>query len=170
MEIVNLECQYGIDISNDRAGPMSRSRSLPVAETPIHSSKQGFPTRFLRAPSSIPSRLFQRPLSESCILDSYLGLGRGALSSWFAQKIRHDGESIGDDEGSFPGRWSGKRVLHKISTFSDNGHLFDDNTKLSPGDHDSATSGGGPFLFSLSFIKLTGIEVFWCSRLIWIYV
>lgn len=132
--------------------------------------KQGFPTRFLRAPSSIPSRLFQRPLSESCIFDSYLGLGRGALSSWFAQKIRHDGESIGDDEGSFPGRWSGKRVLHKISTFSDNGHLFGDNTKLSPGDHDSATSGGGPFLFSLSFEKLTGIEVFWCSRLIWIYV
>lgn len=137
---------------------------------PYIAQKQGFPTRFLRAPSSIPSRLFQRPLWESCILDSYLGLGRGALSSWFAQKIRHDGESIGDDEGSFPGRWSGKRVLHKISTFSDNGHLFDDNTKLSPGDHDSATSGGGPFLFSLSFEKLTGIEVFWCSRLIWIYV
>lgn len=91
---------------------------------PYIAQKQGFPTRFLRAPSSIPSRLFQRPLSESCIFDSYLGLGRGALSSWFAQKIRHDGESIGDDEGSFPGRWPGKRVLHKISTFSDNGHLF----------------------------------------------
>lgn len=96
---------------------------------PYIAQKQGFPTRFLRAPSSIPSRLFQRPLSESCIFDSYLGLGRGALSSWFAQKIRHDGESIGDDEGSFPGRWSGKRVLHKISTFSDNGHLFGDKVK-----------------------------------------
>lgn len=154
MEIVNLECQYGIDISNDRAGPMSRCRSLPVAETPIHSSETGVSYEISQSPF-----LHSIPIIPETII-SYLGLGRGALSSWFAQKIRHDGESIGDDEGSFPGRWSGKRVLHKISTFSDNGHLFDDNTKLSPGDQDSATSGGGPFLFSLSFEKLTGIEVF----------
>lgn len=33
-------------------------------------------------------------------------------------------------------------------------------TIQSPGDHDSATSGGGPFLFSFSFEKMTGIEVF----------
>lgn len=71
------------------------------------------------------------------------------------------GKVLGMTKGPSPADGQGR----EFSTKSRHSLIMDtclvmDNTKLSPGDHDSATSGGGPFLFSLSFEKLTGIEVF----------
>lgn len=74
------------------------------------------------------------------------------------KRLGMTGKVLGMTKGPSPADGQGR----EFSTKSRHSLIMDTClvTKLSPGDHDSATSGGGPFLFSLSFEKLTGIEVF----------